>query len=123
MVRDPFGGNGTLGIHGVADTDLTTRFLRATIRGAIYASEHVDEAIEITLTYDPDLDADHQSFLLETELTNAARLDGIGRGTVEQWQALIDLLEEYESLEAAVAVEDLFDGSIVDGIYDRGELD
>jgi ABC-type nitrate/sulfonate/bicarbonate transport system substrate-binding protein len=107
----------------VEDADLTERFLRATLRGAIYARDHVDEAIDITLTIDPDLDADHQSFLLETELTNAARPDGIGRGTVEQWQALIDLLEEYESLEAAVSVEDLFDGSIVDGIYDRGELE
>ncbi len=107
----------------VADTDLVTRFLRATLRGAIYASEHVDEAVAITLTYNSDLDADHQSFLLETELENAARIDGIGRGTVEQWQALIDLLDEFESLEAPVAVEDLFDGSIVDGLYDRGELD
>lgn len=107
----------------VADADLTERFLRATLRGAIYAQQHVDEAIDITVTFDPDLDIDHQSFLLETELRNAERPDGIGRGTVEQWQALIDLLELYESLETAVAVEDLFDGSIVDGIYDRGELD
>jgi len=106
-----------------ADTDLTARFLRATLRGAMFARDHVDEAIEITLTVDPELDADHQSFLLETELANAARPDGIGRGTVEQWQALIDLLEQYESLEASVAVGDLFDGSIVDGIYDRGELE
>jgi ABC-type nitrate/sulfonate/bicarbonate transport system substrate-binding protein len=107
----------------IADTDLTTRFLRATLRGAIHASEHVDEAVEITLTFDDSLDADHQSFLLETELMNAQRADGIGRGTVEQWQALIDLLDEYESLEAPVSAGDLFDGTIVDGIYDRGELD
>ena len=107
----------------IADTDLTTRFLRATIRGAIYASENLDEAVEITRSFDETLDVDHQSFLLETELANAARPDGIGRGTVEQWQALIDLLDQYESLEVPVAAADLFDGSIVDGIYDRGELD
>ncbi len=106
----------------IADTDLTTRFLRATLRGAIFASENVDEAVEITLTFDESLDADHQSFLLETELVNAARPDGIGRGTVEQWQALVDLLDQYESLEVPVAAEDLFDGAIVDGIYERGEL-
>lgn len=106
-----------------ADTDLATRFLRATMRGAIFASQNVDEAVSITLKFDPELDADHQSFLLETELENAARSDGMGRGTVEQWQALIDLLDEYESLETALAVEDLFDGSILDGIYERGELE
>jgi NitT/TauT family transport system substrate-binding protein len=107
----------------IEDTDLTTRFLRATLRGALYAREHVDEAVEITRTYDPELDVDHQSFLLETELRNAERQDGLGRGTVEQWQALVDLLNEYESLEVPVAVEDLFDGSIVDGLYERNELD
>jgi ABC-type nitrate/sulfonate/bicarbonate transport system substrate-binding protein len=107
----------------LADDDLTTRFLRATLRGANYASEHVEEAIEITLTYDPDLDRNHQSFLLETELLNAARADGIGRGTLEQWDALINLLIEYESLGAPVAAGDVFDGALVDGIYDRGELE
>src|SRR5690606_1110237 len=50
------------------DPDLVERFMRATLRGALYAAGHIDEAIDVTLLYAEGADPDHQSFLLETDL-------------------------------------------------------
>ena len=61
------------------DAELVERFLRASLRGAHYAAEHIDEAIEIVLIYAEGADPEHQRFLLETDLANAARPDGMGR--------------------------------------------
>ncbi len=105
------------------DPELAERFLRATLRGALYATEHIDEAVEITLRFAESADPDHQSFLLETDLRAAARPDGIGRGTLEQWQQVADLLLEFGSLDASVDVGEVYDPSIVDRIYSSGALD
>jgi ABC-type nitrate/sulfonate/bicarbonate transport system substrate-binding protein len=105
------------------EPELVARFLRATLRGALYAAEHIDEAVEITLRFAPDADPDHQSFLLETDLRSAERPDGIGRGTIEQWQPVAELLREFGSLEAAVNVAEIYDPSIVERIYASGALD
>ena len=103
--------------------ELATRFLRATLRGALYAAGHIDEDVEITLRFAVDADRDHQSFLLETDLRAADRPDGIGRGSIEQWQPVADLLLEFGSLDAAVEVAEVYDPSFVDRIYASGALD
>lgn len=102
--------------------DVAKRYLRASLRAVEWISTHVDEAVDITLTYAEGADPEHQRFLLTTDLENAARTDGIGRGTLEQWSALQDVLIEFEVLEDEVDVASAFDGSIVDALYDDGEI-
>ena len=102
----------------VDDPELVERFLRAALRGVAYAAANIDEAVKITLQYAEGADPEHQRFLLETDLVNAARADGIGRGDIEQWGALEDLLRRFEVIEEPVDVAGAFDTSFVDGLYD-----
>jgi ABC-type nitrate/sulfonate/bicarbonate transport system substrate-binding protein len=103
--------------------DVTERYLRATLRAVDWIKTHVDEAVEITLIYAEGADPEHQKFLLTTDLTNAARADGIGRSTPDQWAALRDVLIEFHVLEDEVDVESAFDGSMVDAFYEGGGID
>lgn len=105
------------------DPELLERFLRAALRGARWAAEHPDEAVELVLTYSEGSDAEHQRFLLDTELANAERPSsegrgGIGRGDLEQWQALHDLLRRFGVLEQDVDLETTWDPRFVDALYD-----
>lgn len=102
--------------------EVAERYLRASLRAVAWISTHVDEAVDITLTYAEGADPEHQRFLLTTDLENAARADGIGRGTLDQWTALQDVLVEFEVLEDEVDVASAFDGSIVDSLYNEGEI-
>jgi ABC-type nitrate/sulfonate/bicarbonate transport system substrate-binding protein len=102
------------------DPELVERFLRATLRAVEYIEGHVDEAVEITLTYAEGADLEHQRFLLETDLAAAQRADGIGRGDAAQWQALVDLLLEYDVIKQGTDIESAFVGSFVDELYDDG---
>ena len=104
------------------NADITERYLRATLRAVKWIETHVDESIDITLTYAEGADADHQQFLLTTDIENAQRTDGIGRGTVAQWEALHEMLVSSDVLKDAVEVSDAFDGSIVDSLYNSGEI-
>ena len=103
--------------------DVIERFLRATLRAVEWIKTHVDEAVAITLAYAKDADPEHQRFLLTTDLENAERADGIGRGTLDQWSALKDVLIEFEVLESDVDVASAFEGSIVDSLYEGGKID
>ncbi len=100
------------------DPELVERFLRATLRGVAYAAANIDEAVEITLRYAEGADPEHQRFLLETDLANAQRADGIGRSTLDQWQAMEELLRRYAIIETSVNVAEAFVFSFVDELYD-----
>lgn len=123
-------GVATLGVTFVAqedtiaeDPDLVSRFLRAALRGAAYASEYVDEAVAITLEYAEGADAGHQKFLLETDLANAQRADGIGRSDPAQWEALQATLLEFGALEGRTDAAAAMDRSFIDALYDdQGKL-
>ncbi|MDA1258523.1 MAG: ABC transporter substrate-binding protein [Chloroflexi bacterium] len=117
----------TLGVNYIVtedmlanDRDVVERFLRATLRAVEWITAHVDESVDVTLTYAEGADPEHQRFLLTTDIENALRADGIGRGTLEQWVALREVLEEFQLLEGAVDVATAFDGSIVDTLYEIG---
>ncbi|MYA20192.1 MAG: hypothetical protein F4Z25_08035 [Chloroflexi bacterium] len=99
-------------------------FVRAAMRGAAYAAANVEAAIEIVLTPAEGADASHQRDLLETDLRNAQRADGMGRATLDQWEALQAVLLEFDpAFEGPVDVSTVFDGSFVDAIYnDDGTL-
>ena len=85
------------------DPDLLQRFLRAALKGILYAQENPQEAVDIVLKYTgPETDREHMLFMLQSELkdlnTDVTDQNGIGWQTAEQWQALMDILVEYDSM-------------------------
>ncbi len=84
--------------------DILRRFLDAAIEGILYAEKNPDEAVEIVLKYaGPETDRDHMRFMLDSELKDlhSPITDGneIGWHDLQQWQALVDLLVEYETMQ------------------------
>ena len=118
-------GVATLGLNLVThedtiadDRELVLAFVRAAMRGAAHAAANVEDAVAIVLTHAEGADAAHQRYLLETDLRNARRADGMGRATLPQWEALQAVLLEFDpAFEGPVDVASVFDGSFVDAIY------
>jgi ABC-type nitrate/sulfonate/bicarbonate transport system substrate-binding protein len=104
------------------DPEFVRRFLRATMRGALYAQSHVDEGVQATLAYAPGADPEAQKFLLETDLATARRADGMGRSDLAQWRALEELLRKYAVIDRPVDVSTAWDGSFIDGLYANRQL-
>jgi ABC-type nitrate/sulfonate/bicarbonate transport system substrate-binding protein len=107
------------------EPELLARFLRAALRGIEYAAEQPDEAVAIVLKYaGPETDANHMRFMLATELADAqsdvTAVHGLGWQTAEQWQALADMLVEYEAL-TAVSVTDAFTNDILSAARQGGD--
>lgn len=103
--------------------EMLTRFLRATLEGIDYASEHIDEAVEIVLKYTgPEAEADHMRFMLETELIDLSSevtlKHGIGWQTLAQWQSLADLLVEAEVM-SPFDVSTVFTNDLLDAIQSQ----
>ncbi|MFZ5883767.1 MAG: ABC transporter substrate-binding protein [Chloroflexota bacterium] len=100
----------TLGLTYVASEDYLqthaselTRFLVAALQGIAYAEAHPDEAVEIVMKYaGPETDPAHMKYMLETELRDAQSEHGFGWQSLEQWQALADMLAQYQALPADV---------------------
>lgn len=121
-------GIATLGLALVAhertaerDAPLATAFLRAMLRGAAYAAANVEETIEVVLLHAEGADPAHQRFLLETDLRNAARPDGMGRASLAQWRALQRLLLEFDpAYDGPVDAAEAFDGAFADALYGAG---
>lgn len=109
-----------------SDPDVVERFVKAALRGIQYAIDNPEEAIDIVLEYAPQEDAEHQRFMLDTEIEGAQSdltdENGLGWQTEEQWQALADTLLEYEALEKVVDVNEAFTNEFVEQAYEGGEL-
>jgi ABC-type nitrate/sulfonate/bicarbonate transport system substrate-binding protein len=105
--------------------EMLSRFLRATLEGIVYASEHIDEAVDIVLEYTgPETDPDHMRFMLETELldlfSEVTLEHGIGWQTQEQWQSLADLLVEAEVM-SPIDVSTVFTNELLEAIRVQDE--
>ena len=75
----------------------------------------------MVLVYAEGADRAHQRFLLDTDLANAARPDGMGRATLDQWEALQNVLLDFDDqYDGPIDVADAFDASFADGLYDDG---
>jgi len=109
-----------------SDPDTVERFLKAALRGIQYAIDNPEEAVEIVLKYAPQEEAEHQRFMLDTEIgaaySRVTTENGLGWQTEEQWQALADTLVEFGALEKAVDVNEAFTSEFVARIYKNGEL-
>jgi NitT/TauT family transport system substrate-binding protein len=104
------------------DRDMVERFLRATMRAVAWIEANPDAAVQVVLKHAEGADPEHQRFLLDTDLEAAQRADGIGRASLDQWEALQRLLLEHEVTTTEIDVSRAFDGSVIDGLYDRGEI-
>lgn len=102
--------------------DVAERFLRATLRATKWIEANPDAAIEVTLKHAKGADASHQRFLLDVDLKNAARADGIGRSAPEAWQALADLLTGYKVLPRAMDAKQAYDMAIVNRLYETKQI-
>ena len=83
--------------------DVLRRFMQASIKGILYAEQNIDEAVEITLKYaGPESDPGLMKFMLESELKDlrspVTDQNTIGWQDLEQWQALEDMLVEYDAM-------------------------
>jgi ABC-type nitrate/sulfonate/bicarbonate transport system substrate-binding protein len=108
------------------DPDAVERFLKAALRGIQYAIDHPEEAIQIVLKYAPQEDADHQRFMLDTEIeaaySDVTMENGLGWQTKEQWQNLADSLLEFGALQEAADVSGAFTNDFVERAYKDGEI-
>ena len=84
--------------------DILRRFMAASIDGILYAEQNPEEAVEIVLKYaGPETDRDHMRFMLESELKDLRSentdQNTLGWHNLEEWQALVDFLVEYETMQ------------------------
>jgi ABC-type nitrate/sulfonate/bicarbonate transport system substrate-binding protein len=107
--------------------DIVLRFIKAALRGIEYARDNPDEAVDIVMEYAPQEDAEHQRFMLDTELA-AAQDDltdenGIGWMTPKQWQDLHDYLVEFGGIPGPLDDVSLtYDDHLIQQAYKDGEL-
>ena len=101
--------------------EMLTRFLAATLKGIQYAAEHPEEAAQIVLQYTgPEADVAHQQYMLESELADAINEQGYGWQTAEQWQAMADMLMEFDVMKEA-DVSQAFTNEILEAAQERIE--
>lgn len=117
----------TLGLAYVATEEAVSQrpemlesFMAAAIRGIEYARDNPAEAIDIVMGYvGEDADADHQRFILDTELIDAQSTltdeHGIGWQTEFQWNELQEFLIRYEAMAIGGEVERAFTTEFLTG--------
>lgn len=94
------------------------RFLRAALRGIEFARQNPDLALEAVAKYTgPETDREHMRFMMEAEFkdleSEVTAQGGLGWQTVEQWQALADMLQQYDAMPA-VTVDAVFTNRILE---------
>lgn len=103
-----------------SDPEMLEDFMAAVIEGISYASANPESAIDIVMEYvGPEGDAEHQRFILDTELRDSVSEitdgNGVGWQTAEQWSSLADLLERYGALGPGTVIEDVFTNEFLPG--------
>ena len=105
------------------DPEALERFLRAALRGIEYASQNVEEAVDIVMKYAPQENRDQQRFMLTTELGRAktplTTSYGYGWQTKEQWTALANALNEFQIVTKPVDVNAVFTSRFLERIYPK----
>ena len=109
-----------------AQPGLVERFLKATLKASHYAVDNFEEALDIVMQYAPDENRDHQRFMLETELRDAASPltdeHGLGWMTEAQWRVLYDHLLEFEALPRPFDFKAAYTDRFLQSVYRNGRL-
>ena len=97
--------------------DLVRRFIRADKKSWDWAAEHVDEATDIFIKYNPDLDwgAQKQAFLNLLTMHHTENTEGkpLGWMAKEDWESSQDIMTEYLGLEKMLPVESYYTNEFV----------
>jgi NitT/TauT family transport system substrate-binding protein len=102
-----------------SNPDLVKRFLRATVKGFIYAHDHTEEAVKETLIYAPDREVPLETrklriiYLLYNTPDYAERF---GRMTDAKWQSSIALLAEGGDLARSPAPSEMYTNAVLDSL-------
>ena len=118
------------GIHLYADTIITTeqliqqnpelveRFLRATLKGWRYAIENPDEAVDMTLQYDPALGMERQKRMVETQtpLIHTGEAE-IGWMEGHAWQQMHQMLLDGGVLTQPINIDEVYTMQFLNKIY------
>jgi ABC-type nitrate/sulfonate/bicarbonate transport system substrate-binding protein len=99
------------------------RFLRAVLKGIEYAADYPEEAVDIVLQYTgPETSREHMRFMLDSELpereSEVTQVYGTGWQTEAQWQALADMLIEFDAMPP-VEVSQVFTTQILEAIREK----
>lgn len=94
--------------------DLVSRFLAATLHGWRYAIEHPEEAVKLTLRYDPTLDPGRQARMMETQtpLIHSGEVP-MGWMRPDVWRAMHDRLLTLGILERPLDVEEAYSTALL----------
>ena len=105
------------------NTEMLTRFLRASLKGIQYASQNPDEAINIVMKYaGPETDPKLMRFMLDAEMKDLVIDTGHtnlpGWQTKAQWQALADMLQQNGAIKP-VDVDQVITTKILEAVYGK----
>jgi ABC-type nitrate/sulfonate/bicarbonate transport system substrate-binding protein len=99
------------------DPDLLRDFVAAALEGIAYAEANRAEAIEIVMKYAPEADPDHMRYMLDTELADSTSAitepNGMGYSDLAQWQALYDLLWQYQAITKPLDIKQAFTNAFI----------
>ncbi len=100
--------------------ELVERFVRATLKGWRAALEDVDQAVEITLSYDEEdrLNAAHQTQAMRISVPLIDTGDPLGTMEEAVWENIVEVLEEQGFLDESVEVDALYTNEFVESTYD-----
>ena len=101
--------------------DLVERFLRATLQGWRYAIENPEEAVDMTLQYDPTLTRDRQARMVaaQTPLIHTGE-DRIGWMRAEVWREMHDTLLEQGILDEPLDLDTVYTLEFLHTVYGTG---
>ena len=109
------------------DPSIVERFLKATLKGMQFAADNREQALDIVMKYAPKEKREHQRFMLEAELRDAAgpltEENGLGWMTDAQWRALYEqLLGFEEALPRPFDYQTAFTDKFLRAVYEGGKL-
>jgi len=109
------------------NSDTVQRFVKATMKGLEFAFANTEETLDIIMKFADKENREHQRFMLQTEIDNAASpitdTNGLGWMTAQQWQEFQDSLLQYGALEGSTDVNLAFTDQFLEDIYADGKLD
>ncbi len=102
------------------EPEMLRAFMAAVLRGIDYARDNPEEAVRIVLQYTGEgADPEHMRFMMDAEFADydsaVTEQNGPGWQTAEQWQALAEMLLEYQALSSAVDVREAFTNAFLPG--------
>jgi NitT/TauT family transport system substrate-binding protein len=97
--------------------DMLVKFLRAWLKGQLYAYQNVNESTRLLLKHRPDrdmLEAAKFKMVLAADRSDEARQRGFGVMTDEGWQRSIDILVKAGMLEKAPKPRDVYTNDLIE---------